>query len=189
MNEVPTKTTFREGFVEQPKQPTGPPNPYPHVGQQAAAPPQQPKEKAKVDTPPPEIEPSPAEADAAPEIVKETWPIVVKLLYKPIANDKGQMVHELNFREPRGGDINRYGNPCRINQEGEIIVDERKMHWIMSALCGILPPMLEQMDPRDWNSCAYRLRVFFFQTLGHGRQRRLAYPRLLPPSQVLQSTS
>jgi hypothetical protein len=155
MNEVPGKTQFREGFVDDSAKREPPRSPYP---QQQVAPPQE--KKPKVETPPPVIEPSPAEADA-PQVVTETWPLVVKLLYKPIPNDKGQMMHELSFREPRGGDINRYGNPVRINQEGDIIIDERKMHWIMSALCGILPPMLEALDPRDWNSCAYRLRGFF----------------------------
>jgi hypothetical protein len=49
--------------------------------------------------------------------------------------------------------------------DGEIIIEERKMTYIMGALCGILPPLLEQMDPRDWNSCAYRLRKFFLPDL------------------------
>lgn len=103
-------------------------------------------------------EPPPAPED---EVVIEKWPIVVRLLYKPVRNDKGDMVKELSFREPRGGDINRYGNPCRVNQDGEVVIDERKMTMIMAALTGINMPFLEMMDPRDWNSCAYRLRTFF----------------------------
>jgi hypothetical protein len=49
--------------------------------------------------------------------------------------------------------------------DGEIIIEERKMTYIMGALCGILPPLLEAMDPRDWNSCALRLRKFFLPDL------------------------
>jgi hypothetical protein len=92
---------------------------------------------------------------------KEIWPIKVKLLHRPVRNNKGEEMRELSFREPTGGDINRYGNPVRVNQDGDIVIDERKMSFIMSALSGVLTPMLERMDPRDWNSCAYRLRGFF----------------------------
>jgi hypothetical protein len=115
-----------------------------------------------------------AEQAAAQEAVKEaapppapveTWPVHVKLLHKKIKNDRNELVDELVFRQPTGGDINRYGNPCRIDYSGEVQIDEQKMHRIMSALAGILPPTLEQMDPRDWNSCAYRLRSFFLPDL------------------------
>ena len=95
----------------------------------------------------------------------ETWPITVQLLYRPIKNDLGQEVSSLIFREPRASEINRIGNPTRMLWDGEIIIEERKMTYIMGALCGILPPLLEQMDPRDWNSCAYRLRKFFLPDL------------------------
>jgi hypothetical protein len=91
----------------------------------------------------------------------EAWPIKVRLLHHPIRDNKGEDVRELSFREPTAGDINRYGNPCRVNQEGDVVIDERKMTFVMAALSGILPPLIERMDPRDWNSCAYRLRSFF----------------------------
>jgi len=145
MNDAPR----REGFIDN--------SPADIVGQDAVR-----KVAAPV------IEPSPAEEDAksAETIPQETWPIVVKLLYsKNVRDNNGNTLTELSFREPRGGDINRYGNPCRINQEGDVLIEERKMTFIMSALCGILPPFLENLDPRDWNSCAYRLRGFFLPDL------------------------
>jgi len=108
--------------------------------------------------PPPELEPSPA--DQPPEPMDE-WPIRVKLLYKPIRNNKNEEIREVTLREPRAGDINRYGNPVRVNQEGDVIIDERKMTYIIAALSDVLPPFIEMMDPRDWNSVAYRLRRFF----------------------------
>lgn len=108
--------------------------------------------------PPPEIEPSPAEL---PPLDQDEWPIVVKMLYRPIRNNRGEEVKEVSLREPRAGDINRYGNPIRVNQEGDVIIDERKMTFMIAALSGVLPPFIEEMDPRDWNSCAYRLRRFF----------------------------
>jgi hypothetical protein len=108
----------------------------------------------------PIIDESPIDA-APPPTPVEVWPVRVKLLHKPVKNMRGESVDELVFREPTGGDINRYGNPCRINSDGEVMIDEPKMARVMAALCGILLPNLEAMDPRDWNSCAYRLRNFF----------------------------
>jgi hypothetical protein len=98
------------------------------------------------------------EPDAAEQ--KEEWPIKVRLLHRGVRQG-AEMVHELSFREPTGGDINRCGNPCHVDQNGDVIILERKMTTMMSQLSGILPPFIETMDPRDWNSCAYRLRGFF----------------------------
>lgn len=103
-----------------------------------------------------------AEAAApAPEPIREEWPIKVKLLHKPIRDNKGIDLHELSFRQPTGGDINRNGIPVRIDGSGEVVIDERKMTLMMTALTGVMTPFLEAMDPRDWASCAYRLRSFF----------------------------
>jgi hypothetical protein len=121
------------------------------------------QEKAPRAAPPPHMEESPVQDPVSEP--KEVWPVVVRLIHKKISNNEGEVVDRLSFRQPRGGDINRYGNPCRVNQEGDVVIDERKMHYIMAALSGILPPLLEAMDPRDWNSCAYRLRDFFLPDL------------------------
>ena len=91
----------------------------------------------------------------------DVWPVRVRLLYRPIYNEKNEEVRELLFREPTGGDINRYGNPVWIDNDGVARLDEPKMMRMMAALSGVLLPFLERMDPRDWNSCAYRLRGFF----------------------------
>jgi len=103
----------------------------------------------------------PAAPDAPPEPVAETWPVKVKLLHKSVRGPKGTMVNELSFREPTGGDINRYGNPCMVDQYGDVVILDRKMTMMIAALSGVLQPFIETMDPRDWNSCAYRLRGFF----------------------------
>jgi hypothetical protein len=127
----------REGFVDPSR------SPAPSMGNGPV-----------IDNQPP---PVPQEVSPPPE----TWPIRVKLLHKPVRNNQGELVHELVFREPTGGDINRYGIPCRINVDGEVVIDEQKMMRMIAALSGILPPFLDAMDPRDWSSCAYRLRSFF----------------------------
>jgi hypothetical protein len=142
---------MREGFVED----AAPVHP-----QVAGAPgPDAPQmEKKPRATPAPIIEPSPAEQ---PPLAQEEWPIKVRLLYKAIRNNSGDKVNEVTMREPKAGDINRYGNPVRVNQEGDVVIDERKMTFMIAALTEILPPFIEEMDTRDWNSCAYRLRRFF----------------------------
>jgi len=100
--------------------------------------------------------PAPAEPEG------DVWPVKVKLLHKKIRGPKGvELVNELVFREPTGGDINRYGNPCHVDQNGDVIILDRKMLTMMAVLSGVLQPFLESMDPRDYNSCAYRLRGFF----------------------------
>jgi Phage tail assembly chaperone proteins, E, or 41 or 14 len=124
----------------------------------------QPKREGFVETPDDEKPPTPIAEPAAPPAPidqGEVWPVRVKLLHKQVRNNRNEPVDELVFREPTAGDINRYGNPCRIGVDGEVIFDEVKMMRVIAALSGILLPNLEVMDPRDWNSCAYRLRSFF----------------------------
>jgi len=107
----------------------------------------------------------PVQVVAAPpkeqEEFRETWPVKVKLIHKPIFDQDGREVKEMVFREPTAGDINRYGNPVLLTNEFEAVIDPKKMSLMMAALSGILSPMLDRMDPRDWNSCAYRWRTFF----------------------------
>lgn len=136
----------REGFVDDGK-PT-----LEHEPAQAAP------AGTKRAAPPPEIEPSPA--DLPPLEADDEWPIVV-LLKKPIRNNRGEEIKEVSLREPRAGDINRYGNPVRFNKDGDIVHDERKMTYMIAALSGVLPPFIEEMHPRDWNTCAYKLTRFF----------------------------
>jgi hypothetical protein len=92
----------------------------------------------------------------------ETWPVTVRLLHKPVRNNKGELIKELNFREPTAADIMRIGgNPVRLNDKFETIIEDAKMLTLMANLSGVLEPFLQAMDPRDFNSCAYRLRNFF----------------------------
>jgi len=111
--------------------------------------------------------PSPPQLTAveATQQAAEAWPIKVRLLHRAISDGKNEGVRELSFREPTGGDINRCGCPVRIDSAGEAIIDERKMMMMMATLSGIMVPFLERMDPRDWQSCAYRLRGFFLPDL------------------------
>jgi hypothetical protein len=154
---------LREGFQsaappELPVEPPAPSNKLPSSTMPQPPLPSQLKSEAPI------IEPPLSDLDKLRQNIAAAptkWPFTVNLLYKPITNDKGELVNSLTFREPRASEINRVGNPVRILWDGEIIYEERKMTYIMGALCGIQPPLLDAMDPRDWNSCAWCLREFF----------------------------
>jgi len=122
-------------------------------------PPQPAARKPRAAPPPPPPEPEPPPAEDEPFV--ETWPVIVKLLHRPGQNNKGEEIRELKFREPTGGDINRCGIPVRIDQNGDVIIVPQAMTLMIAALSGLLSPKIEALDPRDWNSCAYRLRGFF----------------------------
>jgi Phage tail assembly chaperone proteins, E, or 41 or 14 len=114
----------------------------------------------------------PPSADPAPDL----WPMVIKLIHKPIQKSKNSPeIHELTFREPTARDImSAGGNPCRIEitqiADGNLvynpIIDDLKMIRVMANLTGILSPVLQSMDPRDYNSCAHRLRRYFLPEQG-----------------------
>jgi Phage tail assembly chaperone proteins, E, or 41 or 14 len=122
---------------------------------------------------PQEIEATKEEAAPLPP---DVWPLVIKLKHKPIRETKsGPEINELSFREPTAGDIIRAGgNPVRVevaditgNQVTyNFRIDDAKMLRLMASLARVLEPTLQQMDPRDYNSCAYRLQRFFVSEQG-----------------------
>lgn len=159
----------REGFIDPQGQQPGDtaeappmrivqPNYYADPRQKATAePPPQPQSRPMpspvMEEPPPQLE------ETIPEIV---WPLECRLVHsKPVRNFRNEILDTLSLRQPTGADINRYGNPVRINQDGDVIIDERKMAGMIAALSGVLLPNIETLDTRDWNSIAYRLRPFF----------------------------
>ncbi len=160
---------------------TSPPPPRPeaplHVGQSlpqepatgySAPQPPLPSQLKLPNEPPPPEPPLLDQYDEARRDIRETaetWPVVVHLLYGPVKTAAGQELWELSFRRPRAADINRVGNPTRILWDGEVMIEERKMTYIMAALANIQPTQLENMDPRDWNACALKLRKFFLGDL------------------------
>src|SRR5215831_10671017 len=85
---------------------------------------------------------TPAAEPARPRLaVTRDGPATVRLR-KPIVGNSGEMLSELTFREPTGGDILRHGNPVRIDSAGEIQIDEKKMQAMMGQLSGVLSPLL-----------------------------------------------
>lgn len=115
------------------------------------------------------------EPEKSVEPLPDAWPLVVKLMHKPVQKTLTETVKELTFREPTAGDIIRAGgNPVRVevaditgNQVTyNFRIDDAKMLRLMATLSGVLEPFLAKMDPRDYNSCAYRLQRFFVAEQG-----------------------
>lgn len=103
------------------------------------------------------------------------WPMTIKLNHKPIQKNRNEILNELTFREPSAMDIIRAGgNPCRIEiteiSGGQVIynpiIDDVKMMRLMANLTGLLEPQIQKMDPRDYASCAHRLRKYFLPEQG-----------------------
>ena len=105
--------------------------------------------------------PEPPEEPPGPQLFVTTWPMRIQLQHKPIMNNNREEIREITFREPTGGDINRYGSPVRMAADNSFDINDRNMAMIMAALSGINLPLLERMDPRDWQSCVYRLKLYF----------------------------
>lgn len=117
----------------------------------------------------------PVEDQPAPEPIADVWPLVIKLAHKPVQKSIAETVKELTFREPTAGDIMRAGgNPVRVEvadvQGNQIVynfrIDDQRMIRLMASLSGVVEPYLMKMDPRDYNSCAYRLQRFFISEQG-----------------------
>lgn len=131
------------------------------------------EELKRLDKPAPEDEP-PEDVPSAPD--EPEWPMTISLLHRPIETKaRGPKVSELTFREPTAGDIMRAGgNPCKVEivemGGGRVtwqpIIDDAKMIRLMASLSGVLEPHLQMMDPRDYASCAHRLRRFFLPEQG-----------------------
>jgi hypothetical protein len=100
---------------------------------------------------------------AAPETkaprVKE---IVIDLETPVMAH--GEMIKQLKFRRPTGGDIMALGDayPIHINwQTGEIRPNPPAMGEMMVTLAAVPPSTIRALDAEDWSTCAHALMGFF----------------------------
>jgi tail assembly chaperone E/41/14-like protein len=103
------------------------------------------------------LDPEAAQAPPDEEISLE------QALSKPI-QAHGEEVRLLRWREPTGGDIERAGNPVKLDFSGErpsIGFDEKKMSAMMSVLASVPPSSIRQLTAKDWNAVAWKLFRFF----------------------------
>jgi hypothetical protein len=96
---------------------------------------------------------------------EETFDPLKFKLSKPIMAN-GEMIAEINFREPTGGDIERCGVPVTFrylmeDQSVEVKTDGRAMTQMMSQLAGIPPSSIKLLSAQDWISLSWGLQRFF----------------------------
>lgn len=106
--------------------------------------------------------PPPYDPSKPPDDVEVVWPITVKLLHKPTRNMKNEIVHELQIRAPTAKDIRQCGgNPVRYDSNFSVITDNDRMMQMVALLAGLHPPMVDQLDGRDWSSISFYMQRFF----------------------------
>ena len=107
--------------------------------------------------------------ETSPESDGNLFPMTFKLR-KPVRNKDSDEVKEIVIREPTAGDIEACGNPVKMkfNSDGsvEFVYEEVKMSAMIARLATIPPVFFKTIDPRDWNTIAYRMSDFFIPDLG-----------------------
>ena len=76
----------------------------------------------------------------------------------------GDMLKELTFRRPTGGDIMAMGEGYPINMNwrtGDITINPVVMGAMMSQLAAVPPSTIKALDSEDWSTCAHALMGFF----------------------------
>jgi Phage tail assembly chaperone proteins, E, or 41 or 14 len=76
----------------------------------------------------------------------------------------GDMLKEITFRRPTGGDIMAMGDgyPIIIDWEtGNVRPNPVVMGKMMSVLAAVPPSTIKAMDAEDWSTCAHALMGFF----------------------------
>ncbi|MCA1452835.1 phage tail assembly protein [Bradyrhizobium sp. BRP22] len=100
-----------------------------------------------------------ASAPAKAERVKE---VVIDLTTAVMAN--GEMIKQLRFRRPTGGDIMSMGEGYPINIDwstGQVRPNPAVMGMMMSTLAQVPPSTIKALDAEDWSTCAHALMGFF----------------------------
>jgi len=107
----------------------------------------------------------------ADEVKKEAngeWPKKLTLR-KAVHGGDGTEVMELSFREPTVDDIQRCGDPCRIDYFGgeppKVIYNDNAVSAMMSTLAAVPPSTIKAMHLKDWKNARLLLTVPFLEDL------------------------
>jgi len=102
----------------------------------------------------------PSQGQATPAAQPE-GPWIGKLPLRKPVNAHGEMVSELTFREPTGGDIADCGNPIVPGGTGRMQFDGPVMTEMMARLAVVTPKTIRDLHPKDWTNGAYMIAGFF----------------------------
>jgi len=103
----------------------------------------------------------PVEKAAAPP--KEESADITITLRKPVMAN-GEMMKELTFREPTGGDMLLIGEKWPVNidwQTGVVTPNPEVMGDVMSTLAAVPPSTIKSLKAKDFSTCAHALMGFF----------------------------
>jgi hypothetical protein len=103
-----------------------------------------------------------AEATALKLETPASKDLVIDLQTPVMAN--GEMLKQIRFRRPTGGDIMAIGEgyPININwSTGQIMPNPPVMGQMMSILAAVPPSTIKALDMEDWSTCAFALMRFF----------------------------
>lgn len=110
-------------------------------------------------------EPKKAEEVKVNGAVQE-WPKVLKLRKSVIAN--GDPVTELTFREPTVEDLQRCGDPARIDYFGgepKVVYNDTAVSAMMSTLAAVPPSTIKSLHLKDWKNGRLLLTLPFLEDL------------------------
>jgi len=95
------------------------------------------------------------------------WPKTLKLR-KAVHGGDGHEVMELSFREPTVEDVQRCGDPCRIDYfsgEPKVIYNDIAVSAMMSTLAAVPPSTIKSMHLKDWKNGRLLLTIPFLEDL------------------------
>jgi hypothetical protein len=104
-------------------------------------------------------------AQAEPELEVD---LLSQELSRPIRAHDDDNITVLRWREPTAGDIERAGNPIKIDffsTPPQLTFDEKKMSAMISLLAGVPPSSIKMISAADWNSIAWKLVRFFMPAM------------------------
>jgi hypothetical protein len=108
------------------------------------------------------LEPVATEPPAAEKPKQMPKEIVIDLTTPVQAH--GEMIKQMKFRRPTGGDIMAMsdGYPININwTTGAVTPNPPVMGAMMSVLAAVPPSTIKALEAEDWSTCAHALMGFF----------------------------
>jgi hypothetical protein len=111
-------------------------------------------------------EPAVKSAEPAVNGVEPEWPKKLKLRKAVSAN--GESVMELSFREPTVNDLERCGDPARVDffkGEPQVVYNNDAVTAMLSTLAAVPPSTIKNLAIKDWKNARLLITVPFLEDL------------------------
>ena len=107
-----------------------------------------------------------ADVNGAATAAAMLWPKKLPLRKPVIAN--GNEVMELSFREPTPLDIERCGDPARIDffkGQPQVVYNDAAVTQMLSTLAAVPPSTIKSMHITDWKNARLLITIPFLEDL------------------------